>query len=75
MLDRRTSREVLATAVQDAYIVLQETPDAPMFVPAAERLARKLLQLDEYLSQLDAQVKTATPPSYRAAPSWYRPEP
>jgi len=56
MLNRQTSRERLSSAVQDAYIVLQDTPDSPHYVNAADRLARAMIELDEYLSEIDRRA-------------------
>jgi len=72
MLDRQSSRRVLAEAEQAAYAVLGDTPDGPVYVPAADKLARLVLQLTEYLSQLDSQVKTATPPAGRASATYHQ---
>ena len=67
MLDRVSSRRLLADAEQNAYTVLQVTPDDPDYVASADALARQLLQLSEYLGQLDAVSagKTATPVAFK----------
>ena len=67
MLDRNSSRRALADAEDAARIILSVTPDDPAYVLSADAMARYVLQISEYLSQLDAVSagKTGTPPSYR----------